>query len=903
MRTDDIRQAYIDFFVDRSHKLVPSSPLVPHGDPSLLFTSAGMVQFKPYYTGEIDPLPFTRAVTCQKCFRAGGKASDLENVGKTLRHHTFFEMLGNFSFGDYFKREACQWALEFSRDVAKLDMSRVWVTYYHSDEETAKIWRDELGFPSERIIPLGDKDNWWGPAGATGACGPCSEMHYDRGPEFGTGPQDKIGGDTDRFIEYWNMVFPQFDHQLDGSRPTLKNRGIDTGLGLARLALLLQGASSSYTTDLMWPITKASAEAAGVRDYNSADHATQMAVNVIADHIRALTFVIGEGTVIGNTDRGYVLKRILRRAARYGRRLGMDRPFIHNLVDVVVDTMRHAYPEIAHRPRFVADVIRADEEAFHRTMSSGVDLLDAELASLTKSGAKVFPGEVAFRLWETYGFPKEDTLEVAGDCGLSFDEEGYQSASLKHRQASAVAGGKDADRDADLHRTVLERVGATEFLGYDMLEVATAVAGLLSKGKETNTLAEGADTVTVILKSSPFYGESGGQVGDSGIIETPTGLLRVEETKKTKGGLFLHLGKVERGRIEVGQHARARVEASTRIATARNHSATHLMQGALKRVLGSHVTQSGSLVNPNSLRFDFTHLKALTPEETQAIERRVNEQIRANTPVKTEVLSAAEAGKRPGVIAPFDEKYGDLIRVISMGVPVPSDPVEFTHWDVEFCGGTHVSRTGDIGAFVIVEEASISQGVRRITGLAGEAALTHLQQARDTARELAQSLSVQPGALNETVQRLAAEKRELERQVKELRTKLAMAGTSGGGAVADDEGTLLASGIRLIAKSFEGLAADEMRTVSLELGKKAGTEKTAIVLASTQEGKVSISVSVTPDLIKSHPAGSVVRQLAAVVGGGGGGRPEFAQAGGKDATKIPDALKLAGELFAKASLA
>ena len=902
MKTDDIRQAYIDFFVAREHKHVPSSSLIPHGDPTLMFTSAGMVQFKPYYSGEIDPLPFRRAVTCQKCFRAGGKASDLENVGRTVRHHTFFEMLGNFSFGDYFKREACQWALEFSRDVMKLDMSRVWVTYHEKDEETARIWRDELGFDSERILPLGDKDNWWGPAGETGACGPCSEMHYDRGAQYGTAPEDMIGGDSDRFIEYWNMVFPQYDQQLDGSRPQLKNRGIDTGLGLARLALIMQGSESSYTTDLMWPITKACADAAGVSDYHSASREVQMAVNVIADHIRALTFVIGEGIVIGNTDRGYVLKRILRRAARYGRRLGKVEPFIHTLVPVVVDTMRHAYPEIAERPGFVSQIIRADEETFHRTIEGGLELLEGEVADLKKSGATTFPGEIAFRLWETYGFPKEDTLEVAAEAGLEFDEAGFRKAADAHKAASQGIDTSAAQNDAsaDLLRALVERLGPSTFLGYDELETGSEISAIIKGGAEVDEAGVDDGDLIVVLRQTTFYAESGGQMGDRGTIVTSNGSFRVADTTKTKGGLYLHRGRFERGSGRVGQPARASVDAATRAATARNHSATHLMQGALKRVLGSHITQSGSLVNSEILRFDFTHLKAMSAEDIRAVEDRVNEQIRLNQPVKIEVLPASEASRRPGVIAPFDEKYGDSIRVVSMGVPVPGDPAELTHWDVEYCGGTHVGRTGDIGAFAIRAESSISSGVRRIEALTGASAMAWLLEIRDTSRALAQTLSVDTASLGDAVQRMSTEKRELERQVKDLKRKLAVAGGSAGASDPMAEVQELPSGIKLLARQQDGLSADELRAVSMEAGRKGPKERFAIVLMSAFEGKVSLLVSVTPDLTKSHPAGNAARELAQMVGGGGGGRPDFAQAGGRDASRIPDALARAVEYFSRA---
>jgi alanyl-tRNA synthetase len=900
MKTDDIRQAYLDFFIERDHRHVPSSPLIPHGDPTLMFTSAGMVQFKDFYSGAIDPLPYTRSVTCQKCFRAGGKASDLENVGKTLRHHTFFEMLGNFSFGDYFKREACAWALEFSRDVMNLDMDKVWVSYHHDDEEAAAIWRDELGFPSDRIVPMGDKDNWWGPAGDTGACGPCSEMHYDLGPEFGTGPEAKVGGDSDRYLEYWNMVFPQFDHQLDGSRPELKNRGIDTGLGLARLALIKQGASSAYTIDAMWPITKAVADTVGVSDYAASDHDTQMAVNVIADHIRALTFVMSEGVAIGNTDRGYVLKRILRRAARFGRKLGKHDPFIHMLVPAVVETMGPQYPEIKEKPGFIAESIRADEENFHRTMQGGMELLEGELKQLKSSGAKVFPGDVAYRLWETYGFPREDTEEIALDEGLELDEAAYFEAEKRHKSASMSIQALGADDVQDeLFQSLLSQHGATKFVGYDTLESAGSVLAIINDDLLVQTADEATGDLIFVLEETPFYAESGGQVGDRGMLKGTAGegVFKVTNTTKTKGGLYLHHGQVIEGGFKVGEICKTAVTPTLRGETERNHSATHLMQGALKRVLGQHVTQSGSLVNEYGLRFDFTHLKALSETELREIEEAVNEQIRANSAVEIKTYPAKEATEIPGVIAPFDEKYGDDVRVVKMGVPGAEDEEASLAWDIEFCGGTHVKQTGEIGIFLIKHESSISQGVRRIEALTGQLAESYLMLTRDTYRNLTRTLSVDGAQLHDTVVGLMNDKRQLERQVAEMKKQLALAGGSGGGSANEAAGEDLSNGIHLITRKFDDLAAGELRGISVEMAKKAGKEKLALVLASSHDGKASLLVSVSDAVSKEFPAGKVVKELAEVVGGRGGGKPDFAQAGGKHPEKIDDALALAPKLF------
>jgi alanyl-tRNA synthetase len=890
--TDEIRQTYLDFFAERGHKIVPSAPLIPRDDPSLLFTSAGMVPFKNYYSGAVDPLPFTRAASCQKCFRAGGKASDLENVGKTLRHHTFFEMLGNFSFGDYFKREACAWALEFSRDVAKLDMSRVWVTYHQDDDETREIWVKELGYPADRVIPLGDKDNWWGPAGDSGACGPCSEMHYDRGPEFGTGPEDKIGGSTDRFLEYWNMVFPQYDHQIDGSRPILKNRGIDTGLGLARLAALLQGAKSAYTIDAMWPITKAVAEAAGV-DYEKATNKQQLAVNAIADHIRALTFLISEGQVIGNTERGYVLKRVLRRGARFGRFLGKHEPFIHKLVPVVIDTMGHVYPELKEKPKFVARVIEADEEQFHRTMDKGMKMIEEELDRLRKSGDKVFPGELAFHLWQQEGIPREDTQEIASDNGFGVDEAGYKEAEKRHVSASKAASTFGGGAGEEAYKNLAAEVGATKFLGYDQLIAGATVLAVFRDGERVERLDSG-QTGEVVLDESPFYAESGGQVGDRGALIAPNGRFTVRDTQKTPGGVYRHIGKVLEGSISVGQSCKATVDEPLRRDTARNHSATHLMQGALKRVLGSHVTQRGSLVNEKGLRFDFTHLEPMTREQIRQVEELVNQQARSNFVVKTDVLPADKASQVPGVIAPFDERYSsDKIRVVMMGTPISGDAPNLKYWDAEYCGGTHVERTGEIGVFVIKAESSIAQGIRRVEALTGGVAEDYLCMARDAYRDLSAMLSVDGTQVVNAVRKLADQKRELEGEVAGLKKKLAS------GAMDDIlSDRVEVKGAMLYRHRFQNASPEEMRHVSVELAKKAG-ENAVIVFASETDGKASILVSVGEGLRNSLHAGRMIKELAAVVGGGGGGRPDFAQAGGKSPERIPEALALAERLLDK----
>jgi alanyl-tRNA synthetase len=701
-----------------------------------------------------------------------------------------------------------------------------------------------------------------------------------------------IGGDTDRFLEYWNMVFPQFDHQLDGSRPTLKNRGIDTGMGLARVAAILQNADSAYTIDAMWPITKAAAEMCGV-DYENAPNEQRMAVNVVADHVRALSFVISEGQVIGNTDRGYVLKRILRRAARYARSIGKTEPFIHSLVPVVVDTMGAIYPELKEKPGFVARIIEADEEQFHRTMDRGMGMIEEELAALKKSGEKVFPGELAFHLWQQEGIPHEDVREIAEDNGLSFDVAGYKAAEKKHIATSkggAVAAG--ADR-ADLWRELVERHGATKFTGYDALEGAANIVAIVSAKSGAVERADDADaTYEVVLDETPFYAEAGGQVGDRGMIITPSGQFLVSDTKKTPGGMYRHVGKLAEGKITVGEVAKPRVDAMLRGATEANHSATHLMQGALKRVLGAHVTQRGSLVNEGGLRFDFTHLEPLSQGQIREIEELVNEQIRANGEVRIEVLPADQAARVPGVIAPFDERYGEKIRVVSMGRTIAGDDDSLRYWDVEYCGGTHVKQTGAIGMFAIRAEASIAQGIRRVEAVTGAGAEAYLLMARDAYRDVQSMLSVDGARVRETVAKLIEARRALESEVAALKKQLAAGDTK----TILANGQSLGGGVMLYTHQFDGATQDELRHVALEVVRDAGPAS-VVVFGSASDGKAALCVLVGEGAKGKVHAGNTVRELAKLVGGGGGGKPDFAQAGGKQPEKLPEALAAAAGII------
>ncbi|MCX8037258.1 MAG: alanine--tRNA ligase, partial [Candidatus Sumerlaeia bacterium] len=698
--TNEIRQAYLDFFIERGHTLVPSWPLVPPTDPTVLFTVAGMVQFKPYYSGAV-PLPYRRATSCQKCLRAGGKGSDLENVGRTSRHHTFFEMLGNFSFGDYFKREAITWGWEFSVRVLGLDPARIYVTIFRDDEEAFDIWHKDVGLPADRIFRMGEKDNFWGPAGTTGACGPCTEFYYDLGPERGseTPEQGIVGGVTERYLEYWNLVFPQFDQQPDGSRLPLKNRGIDTGLGLERTAAILQGVASPYQTDVFKPIVEHACALTGVRYDES--RATQLSLNVIADHVRALTFALSEGVLPSNQDRGYVLRRILRRALRHGRKIGCDHPFLFELVDTVVDVMGGAYPEIKEHPNQVKKVIRLEEERFSDTLDAGMAILDGIMEEMKREGRTAISGEDAFRLYDTYGFPVDLTLEIAEEKGFTVESEKFQVLLAEQKQrsrAAGAAGGAD-DRWRALD-PVVEEHGTTRFVGYDKFECETTVLAFLD-AEPAATLPKEVTagwTGDLILSETPFYAESGGQVGDRGRLVWDGGSAEVLDTVKTPSELFAHRVKMTAGQLRVGDIVTAAIDREARLATMRNHTATHLLQGALKRIIGAHITQSGSWVGPQGLRFDFTHIEALTPEQIEQIERMVNEQIVLDTPVMVETLPLDEARKK-GAIAPFGEKYGAMVRVVQ----VPG-------FSMEFCGGTHLDRVGKIGAFLITSESSIAAG-------------------------------------------------------------------------------------------------------------------------------------------------------------------------------------------------
>ncbi len=859
----ELRSRFLDFFKQRGHEIVPSSSLVPHNDPTLLFTNAGMVQFKDVFLGK-ETRPYTRATTAQRCVRAGGKHNDLENVGYTARHHTFFEMLGNFSFGDYFKRDAIRYAWEFLTEDLGLPAEKLWVTVYEDDDEAADIWLKEVGVDPDRFTRIGDKpggkrfesDNFWS-MGDTGPCGPCSEIFYDHGPEVVGGPPGTPEEDGDRYIEIWNLVFMQYDRDASGTLTPLPNPSIDTGMGLERLAAVLQGVHSNYEIDLFRDLIRAAAEVTGVTDLEN------KSLRVIADHIRSCAFMIVDGVLPSNEGRGYVLRRIIRRAARHGHQLGCSEPFFHRLVAPLVDQMGEAYPELARASDHVARVLLKEEQRFAETLEHGLKILQQAIANLD---GDTIDGETLFRLYDTYGFPVDLTADVAREHGLKVDLEGFENAMADQKQrarsASQFAAGGDAPS--------IEGVPETEFTGYDATEHDGQIIRLLKDGEEVEQLSAGESGV-VILDRTPFYGESGGQVGDSGWIRVGEARFRVDDTQK-QGGVFLHYGEVVEGMLRVGEGVHAEVDSERREAIKRNHSATHLMHEALRHVLGEHVQQKGSLVDADKLRFDFSHFQPLTRDEIRAIEDRVNAQIRANIPTRAEIMSIEEA-KETGAMMLFGEKYGDTVRVLHIGSE-----------SVELCGGTHVARSGDIGLFKIVLETGVASGVRRIEALTGERAMQRFQAAEDQLDALAASLRTGRDELQPKIEQLQKQQKELEKQLEQLKGKLA---AQAGGDLAAQ--AVEVDGIKVLGAELEGADVKTLRDTVDQLKNKLG--KAAIVLGSRNGSKVTLIAGVTKGETGRIKAGDLVNAVASQCGGRGGGRPDMAQAGGSEPDKLPAALE------------
>jgi len=990
MKAQQIRQSYLDFFAERGHKAVASSPLVPPDDPTLLFTTAGMVQFKPLYAG-IGDLPYRRACSVQKCMRAGGKGSDLENVGRTLRHFTFFEMLGNFSFGDYFKREALTWAWEFSTQVVKLNPERIYASVYEDDDEAWDIWTKEIGLPESRMVRLGARDNFWGPAGETGACGPCSELYYDRGEKYGAGLtfQHATINDDDpgsRFLEFWNCVFPQFDQQKDGSRPPLKNRGVDTGMGLERLCCLVQEKESPFITDLLLPIVEKAADLMGVPDYHTAPLEIQQAVNVVADHMRALTFVISEGILPGNEGRGYVMRRLLRRAARYARKAGQETPFMENLVDTIIETMGEAYPELKRSPEHLKKVIRTEENAYLQTLGAGLHRLEALLSASAGSTPQISGADV-FQLTATFGLPLDDILEIATERGYGIEMESYRQHVSEH-QAISKQGGK-AGRLTDLSehlKSIHNQHGPTAFLGYpeengphtmemlqDLLDqneddepnpleledggfaddtpdnvedmetlfkskefqnfqnsisdlfgkmkgqddddeddesfelpedfpsdeeffdamdeddffsgaypVATVpnilVFGLFKDDHPVENATAG-DDIAIVLDQTPFYAESGGQVADTGWLTEGNCRVRIYDVKKSPEDIYVHFGTVENGSLTNQSVMDAGIDVERRMDIMRNHTATHLMQGAMKRVIGTHVTQQGSYVGPDHLRFDFTNPEPVTEDSLAEIEKLVNEQIMEDMALQIQWMSLEEARELPGIIAPFGEKYGQRVRV-----------VDIPQWDTEFCGGTHLLSTGEAGPFLIVSESAVSSGVRRIEAVTGRAAIELIQSERSMLKKLSEELKVPRVRVMERFSALQEELKNARREIAKLQA--ANSGADAADVLANAE---VVNGVRLVVHQFENLDGKNLRE-AYDAMKSRHPENLFVLLGSVLDGKVSLLAGASKDVAaKGLSAGDIIKQAAQVAGGTGGGKPEMAMAGAKEVEKLPEALKAGQE--------
>ena len=871
---NDIRRAFLDFFVRNGHTAVASAPLVPHNDPTLMFTNAGMVPFKNVFTGN-ETRDYVRAASSQKCVRAGGKHNDLDNVGYTARHHTFFEMLGNFSFGDYFKPDAIElaWSL-LTRDFA-IDKNRLTVTVYHEDEEAAGLWKKIAGLSDDRIIRIATSDNFWS-MGDTGPCGPCSEIFYDHGDHIPGGPPGSPDEDGDRFVEIWNLVFMQFEQVTPDKRVSLPKPSIDTGMGLERVTAVLQGVHDNYDTDLLRVLIEASANATNT----DPDGPQKVSHRVIADHLRACSFLIADGVLPSNEGRGYVLRRIMRRAMRHAHMLGAQDPLMYRLVPALTGEMGQAYPELNRAQALIIETFRLEETRFRVTLERGLRLLDEELLRLP-SGAKL-PGEVAFKLYDTYGFPLDLTEDALRAQNLSVEHEGFVAAMARQRAEArkAWAGSGETATESQWFE-IREEHGATEFLGYDATDAEGKIVAIVRDGKPVD-LAEPGEEVSIVANQTPFYGESGGQMGDTGSLAAETGTVEVTDTRKVLGALHVHVGKVHAGPIRVGDVVQMHVDADRRDRLRANHSATHLAHEALRQVLGQHVTQKGSLVAPERLRFDISHQAPLTPEQITLVEDKVNRQVRRNVEVTTRLMTPDEAVKA-GALALFGEKYGDEVRVVGMGLgEEPARP----NYSVELCGGTHVRRTGDIGLFKIVGQGAVSAGVRRIEAMTGEGAVDYVNQQERLLTQAASAVKASPSELPERVAALLAERRKLERELADAKKALAMGG--GAGRSANDDVRAIGS-LKMIARKLDGVSARDLRGMIDDAKKSLGSGIVALVAVA--DGKASVAVGVTDDLTGKINAVDLVRAGAEALGGkGGGGRPDMAQAGGPDVEKAQEAL-------------
>jgi len=861
MSTSEIRTAFLEYFRSQGHQVVSSSSLVPHNDPTLLFTNAGMNQFKDVFLGS-DTRHYSRATTAQRCVRAGGKHNDLDNVGYTARHHTFFEMLGNFSFGDYFKRDAIRFAWEFLTQVLQLPKDKLLVTVYQTDDEAYDIWAKEMGIPTERIVRIGDNkgapyasDNFW-QMGDTGPCGPCTEIFYDHGEQIWGGPPGSAEEDGDRFIEIWNVVFMQFNRQADGTLEPLPKPSVDTGMGIERIAAIMQGVHSNYEIDIFQRLIKDVATITGTQDLEN------KSLRVIADHIRSCSFLIADGVMPSNEGRGYVLRRIIRRAARHGRLLGAKESFFFRLVGTLADLMGDAYPELKSQQPVVERVLKQEEEQFSRTLDRGLALLEEALQGL--GDGKQIPGELVFKLYDTYGFPADLTADVVRDRGFEIDEAGFEREMEKQRERAKGASAFTVDYNKQLK---IEQT--SEFVGYSQLQGESQITAIYVGDQAVSALKAG-DEAMIVLESTPFYAESGGQVGDAGLLQHGESLFAVSDTQKL-GGAVVHKGYVEVGQFAVGQSVLASVDGARRQATAAHHSVTHLLHAALRQTLGEHVTQKGSQVGPDRLRFDFSHFEPITTGTIRRVEELVNAQIRANAPVQTDLM-ALDAAKQAGAMALFGEKYDDEVRVVKMG-----------DFSTELCGGTHAQRTGDIGFFKIISENGVAAGIRRIEAVAGQAAIEYMHQLGEQIDAAAELVKGDQFSIAARVRQFMERTRLLERELEAAKSKLAA--QAGAGLLGQ---VISINGQKVLVAELEGIDAKSLRTTLDDL--KNRLQSGVLLLATVSEGKVSLIAGVTPDLTGKVKAGELVNLVASQVGGKGGGRPDMAQAGGTQPEALPAAL-------------
>ena len=871
---NEIREEFLKFFESKDHLRLPSFPLVPRNDNSLLLINSGMAPMKAYFTGQEIP-PSKRVTTCQKCIRTG----DIDNVGKTARHGTFFEMLGDFSFGDYFKNEIVPWSWEFVTKVLEIPEDRLYVTIYEEDDETGKIWHDVVGLPWDRIVKLGKEDNFW--EHGTGPCGPCTEIYYDRGPEYGCdSPTCGVGCDCDRYMEFWNLVLTQFNAEEDGTYTELAMKNVDTGMGLERMATIMQGVDSIFDVDTVKSIRDAVCAKAGV-EYGK-DHKTDVSVRVITDHIRSVTMMTADGVLPSNEGRGYVLRRLLRRAARHGKLLGIEGEFLAELSKSVIACSGEAYPELVEKQDYIFKILSIEENSFYKTIDKGMEILKADMEEMKAAGEKVMSGEKSFRLYDTYGFPVDLTKEILAEEGMEIDEDAFTAEMKAQKERARSARAKSNYMGAA--ETVYNELPVeleTAFAGYDVYDVANAKIVALVADEAVAETAQAGDTVAVFLDRTPFYAEGGGQVGDQGVIKTETGVVKVTNCVKVVGGKIAHMGEVTEGLVQVGEMACASIDVELRMASSRNHSATHLLHKALRTVLGTHVEQAGSYVSAERLRFDFTHFAAMTADEIKEVERLVNDAIFASYDVHTDEMSIDEARNR-GAMALFGEKYGEVVRVVDMG-----------GYSIELCGGAHLKNTAQVGSFKILSENGVAAGVRRIEAVTGKEALKHYQAQEDEIKEICRLVKSTPDKLLARLEQLLAEQKETAKELEKLKAKMA-------GGAADEmlNSKVEIGGVAVLAAEVKDMDGNALRTMGDQLKQKLGSG--VVVLASGKDGKVNLMAMATDDVVKKGVhAGNIIKAAAAVCGGGGGGRPNMAQAGGKDASKIADALEKAKAMVAE----